>query len=262
MPLVPGYHGEDQDADAAARGGEADRLPGADQGRRPAAAARACASSASADEFAAGARRRQREAIGRSATTGVLLERYVAAAAPRRDPGLRRQPGQLRLPLRARLLDPAPPPEGDRGGAGSRPVARRPRSRMGEAAVAAAKAIGYVGAGTVEFLLDAGRRVLLHGDEHAPAGRASGDRDDHRPGPGRVAAARRRRRAAAAAARTQLSHPRPCDRSAALRRGPEQGLPARDRAARAPGLPARREHAAHRFRRAGRATPSRSSTTR
>src|SRR5574343_875082 len=28
------------------------------------------------------------------------------------------------------------------------------RARMGEAAVAAAKAIGYVGAGTVEFLLD------------------------------------------------------------------------------------------------------------
>ena len=41
--------------------------------------------------------------------------------------------------------------------------------------------------------------LLLHGDEHAAAGRASGDRDDHRARPGRVAVARRRRRAAAAA---------------------------------------------------------------
>ena len=50
------------------------------------------------------------------------------------------------------------------------------------------------------------RRVLLHGDEHAPAGRAPGHRDDHRPRPGRVAAARRRRRAAAAARRSELAH--------------------------------------------------------
>jgi 3-methylcrotonyl-CoA carboxylase alpha subunit len=43
----------------------------------------------------------------------------------------------------------------------------------------AARAIGYVGAGTVEFIGRAGRHVLLHGDEHAAAGRASGHRDDH-----------------------------------------------------------------------------------
>ena len=36
-----------------------------------------------------------------------------------------------------------------------------------------------------------GRPHLVHGNEHAPAGRASGDRGDHRPGPGRMAAARR-----------------------------------------------------------------------
>ena len=41
---------------------------------------------------------------------------------------------------------------------------------------------------------DAGRPVLFHGDEHAPAGRASGDRDDHRPRSRGMAAARRRRR--------------------------------------------------------------------
>ncbi len=42
--------------------------------------------------------------------------------------------------------------------------------------------------------------LLLHGDEHAAAGGAPGDRGDHRPRPGRVAAARGRRRAAAAEA--------------------------------------------------------------
>ena len=64
---------------------------------------------------------------------------------------------------------------------------------MGSAAVAAARAVGYVNAGTVEFIADETRRVLLHGDEHPAAGRAPGDRDDHRPRPGRVAAARRLR---------------------------------------------------------------------
>jgi hypothetical protein len=83
---------------------------------------------------------------------------------------------------------------------------RRMRAAMGEAAVAAAKAIGYVGAGTVEFIVDASHRglrsrtLLLHGDEHAAAGRASGDRDDHRARPRRMAAPRRLGRAAAAGA--------------------------------------------------------------
>ena len=35
-------------------------------------------------------------------------------AAPRRDPGPRRRPRQRRAPVRARMLDAAPPPEGDR----------------------------------------------------------------------------------------------------------------------------------------------------
>ncbi len=51
----------------------------------------------------------------------------------------------------------------------------------------------------------AGRALLLHGDEHAPAGRASGDRDDHRPRSGGVAAARGGRRAPAARAEGHLA---------------------------------------------------------
>ena len=51
----------------------------------------------------------------------------------------------------------------------------------------------YRGAGTVEFLLP-GRRVLFHRDEHAPAGRAPGDGDDHRHRPRERADPHRRRR--------------------------------------------------------------------
>jgi geranyl-CoA carboxylase alpha subunit len=54
------------------------------------------------------------------------------------------------------------------------------RRRMGAAAVAAAQAIDYRGAGTVEFLLGSDGGVLLPGDEYSPAGRASGDGSDHR----------------------------------------------------------------------------------
>ena len=81
------------------------------------------------------------------------------------------------------------------------------RARMGAAAVAAARAIGYVNAGTVEFLLAPRRRLLLPGDEHAPAGRASGHRARHRPRSGRAAAAHRRRRAAGASRRRTCALP-------------------------------------------------------
>ena len=74
--------------------------------------------------------------------------------------------------------------------------ARRCATRMGEAAVALASNIGYVGAGTIEFLLDNDGSVLLHGDEHPDPGGASGHRDGHRLRPGEGADPRRRRRAA------------------------------------------------------------------
>ena len=53
------------------------------------------------------------------------------------------------------------------------------------AAVRAAQAVNYEGAGTIEFIADASRGParrphLVHGNEHAAAGRASGDRGDHR----------------------------------------------------------------------------------
>jgi acetyl/propionyl-CoA carboxylase alpha subunit len=53
------------------------------------------------------------------------------------------------------VLDPAPQPEGRRRGAQSPFVDPEMRAAMGEVAVRAASAVGYVGAGTVEFLVDA-----------------------------------------------------------------------------------------------------------
>ena len=54
------------------------------------------------------------------------------------------------------------------------------RERMGALAVALVQRRGYVNAGTLEFLVDADAQPVLPGDEHAPPGRAPGDRDGHR----------------------------------------------------------------------------------
>ena len=75
------------------------------------------------------------------------------AAAPCRGPDLRRQARQYGPSLRARLLAATPPPEGDRRGARARSVAELRRA-IHAAAVKAARAVDYVGAGTVEFMLE------------------------------------------------------------------------------------------------------------
>ena len=74
------------------------------------------------------------------------------------------------------------------------------RHAMGEAAVRIARAAGYYNAGTVEFLADAGRQLLLPRNEHAAAGGASGHRTRNRARSGAPAAGNRRGRAAAVAA--------------------------------------------------------------
>ncbi len=58
---------------------------------------------------------------------------------------------------------------------------------MGEAALKAGRAVNYVGAGTVEFLLDArGQFYFLKLNTRLQSG-TSGDRIHHRPGPGGLA---------------------------------------------------------------------------
>jgi acetyl/propionyl-CoA carboxylase alpha subunit len=111
VPLVPGYHGDDNDPALLAR--EADRIGypvlikasagGGGKGMRRVE---------KAEDFAAALASCQREAkasVRRRPRAGRTLRH---AAAPHRDPGLRRQPWPGHPPGRARLLGAAPPPEG------------------------------------------------------------------------------------------------------------------------------------------------------
>jgi 3-methylcrotonyl-CoA carboxylase alpha subunit len=152
VPLVPGYHGKDQDPALLKR--EADRIGypvlikasagGGGKGMRAVA---------SGDEFDAALASCRREAINSFGDDAVLVERYVQR--PRhieiqvffdahgegvylfeRDCSVQRR--------HQKVLEEAPAP-------GMSPERRR---EMGEAAVAAAKAVGYVGAGTVEFICE------------------------------------------------------------------------------------------------------------
>ena len=150
--LVPGYHGGDQDPALLKR--EADRIGypvlikasagGGGKGMRIVN---------SGDEFDAALASCKREAINSFGDDAVLVERYVQS--PRhieiqvffdthgngvylfeRDCSVQRR--------HQKVLEEAPAP-------GMTPERRR---EMGEAAVAAARAVNYVGAGTVEFIAE------------------------------------------------------------------------------------------------------------
>ena len=152
VPVVPGYHGDDQDPALLAR--EAGRIGfpvlikavagGGGKGMKIAGAPA---------EFAAALASAQREAKASFGDERVLLERYLTA--PRhieiqvfadthgnavhlfeRDCSVQRR--------HQKVLEEAPAP-------GMNEARRR---AMGEAAVAATKAIGYAGAGTVEFIAE------------------------------------------------------------------------------------------------------------
>src|SRR5258706_344133 len=152
VPLVPGYHGANQDPELLKR--EADRIGypvlikasagGGGKGMR------AVNSSA---EFDAALASCKREAISSFGDDAVLVERYVTR--PRhieiqvfgdtqgnvvylfeRDCSVQRR--------HQKVLEEAPAPG----------ISESRRREMGEAALAAAKAVGYVGAGTVEFIAE------------------------------------------------------------------------------------------------------------
>ena len=69
----------------------------------------------------------RREATAAFGDDRLILERLVEGAAPRRGPGPLRCRRSRRPPRRARLLDPAPAPEGPRGDAVAGGRARAPR---------------------------------------------------------------------------------------------------------------------------------------
>jgi 3-methylcrotonyl-CoA carboxylase alpha subunit len=152
VPLVPGYHGADQDPALLQR--EADRIGypvlikasagGGGKGMRVVE---------KSEDFAAALASCQREARNSFGSDAVLVEKYVLR--PRhieiqvfgdthgdcvylfeRDCSVQRR--------HQKVLEEAPAP-------GMTPELRQ---QMGQAAVAAAKAVNYVGAGTVEFIVE------------------------------------------------------------------------------------------------------------
>jgi len=152
VPLVPGYHGAGQDPQMLH--GEADRIGypvlikasagGGGKGMRIVA---------KTEEFDAALASCKREAINSFGDDAVLIERYVTR--PRhieiqvfgdshgscvylfeRDCSVQRR--------HQKVLEEAPAPG----------MSEARRAEMGAAAVAAAKAVGYVGAGTVEFIAE------------------------------------------------------------------------------------------------------------
>ena len=126
---------------------------------------------------------------------------------PHRGPAARRRDGHGRRAGRAGLLAPAAPPEARRGGARTGPDRGRSAERLHELAVRVATAAGLRNAATAEFLLDAGRRVLVPRGQHPAPGRARrhrarrGRRHRPRAALARGRASRCRTAVAAAAAR-------------------------------------------------------------
>ena len=152
VPLVPGYHGDDNDPALLAREAERIGYPvlikasagGGGRGMRRVDRA---------EDFAAALASCQREAKASFGDDHVLVERYVTR--PRhieiqvfadthghcvhlfeRDCSVQRR--------HQKVLEEAPAPG----------LSEAQRAEMGAAAVAAAKAVGYVGAGTVEFIAE------------------------------------------------------------------------------------------------------------
>ena len=176
---------------------------------RPAAAAAACGSCATSPSWPARSRPRAREAESAFGDGTVFFERYVETgrhvevqiladahgtvwALGERECSIQRR--------HQKVIEEAPSPLVERTpGCGT--SCRRGRGWP-------PSAVGYVGAGTVEFLAAERRRLLLPGDEHPAPGRAPGHRVRHRPRPGRAADCASPRAAACARSRPPRTRPR------------------------------------------------------
>ena len=112
--------------------------------------------------------RRGREGVRQR--RGLPREVHRESAA-HRVPGLRRLAGHAPAPRRARVLDPEAPPEADRGGPFGRARGGAAQAHGGgRDRRRALRQLHERRNGGVPSRR--GRQVLLHGDEHAPAGRA------------------------------------------------------------------------------------------
>ena len=224
----PGLHERDRDRGRGGGDRARDRLPGDDQGERgrrrqgPARRARRRRGARGLPELP----QRGQGVVRRRSRVHREVHR---GAAPHRDPGARRRARQHRLPGGARVLDPAPPPEGDRGGALA--VPRRRDAQVDGRAGGRARAGRRLPVGGHRRVRRRARpQLLLPRDEHAPAGRAPGDRARHGTRPGRADDPRRGWREARLLAAGDQAR-RLGDRVPDQRRGPVPQLPAVDRAA-------------------------------
>ena len=109
------------------------------------------------DAGGARGRARRRAARGgrrRSATARSISSRRWCGARHIEVQLLADAHGRDRPSVRARLLGAAPPPEGDRDHAGAEPRPGAARADLRRRRSTSAREIGYVNAGTVEFLVD------------------------------------------------------------------------------------------------------------
>jgi 3-methylcrotonyl-CoA carboxylase alpha subunit len=153
VPVVPGYHGDDQDPGHLAEEARRIGFPvlikasagGGGRGMRVVA---------EFGEFAAALEGARREAAGAFGDDRMLIEKYLARPrhievqifADRHGNAVHIFDRDCSIQRRhQKVIEEAPAPGVD----------DRRRRAMGEAAVAAARAVGYVGAGTVEFIADA-----------------------------------------------------------------------------------------------------------
>ena len=219
VPVVPGYHGSEQDPALLSKKALALGYPvlikplagGGGKGMKIVAREA---------EFAAALASASREALSAFGDGRVLIEEYfsrtrhveVQIFADARQNVVHLFDRDCSIQRRhQKIIEEAPAPG----------VSSELREALREAALSAARAIGYVGAGTLEFIADspAAFEPVLHRNEYAAPGRTSGDRTDHRHRSRRMATAGcRGRRVASAPGGSTIAGTR--DRGAPLRGGP------------------------------------------
>ena len=137
---------------------------------------------------------RPRRSQGRLRQRFGLPREVPRPSAPHRDPGAGRRHGRRRASGRARLLAAAPPPEG--AGRGPLAGAERRAARQDRRAGRGGGPQAQIPRRRHHGIPVPGRRILLHRDEHPPAGRASDHRGGDRHRSGARADPHRRRRVA------------------------------------------------------------------
>jgi propionyl-CoA carboxylase alpha chain len=117
------------------------------------AAARVCGLPSTTQEAAEGFDACRNEARNSFGDDRVFIEKFVEGPHHIEIQIIADSFGNTDLPVRARVLDPASPPESPRRSAVALSSTKSIRKAMGEQAVALAKAVQYQSAGTVEFVV-------------------------------------------------------------------------------------------------------------